>query len=41
MAPAIALAVTLGLHHWRHNAVLSIFGGTAVHVALATTLTPH
>ncbi|MEU9291076.1 AzlD domain-containing protein [Streptomyces sp. NPDC048275] len=41
VAPAIALAVTLGLHHWRHNAVLSIFGGTAVHVALASTLTPH
>ncbi|WP_280457608.1 branched-chain amino acid transporter permease [Nocardia carnea] len=31
-----ALAVTLGLHLWRHNAVLSILTGTAVHVALTT-----
>ena len=32
----LALAVTLGLHLWRRNAVLSILGGTAVHVALVT-----
>ncbi len=31
-----AVAVTLGLHLWRHNALLSILAGTAVHVALAT-----
>lgn len=30
----VALAVTVGLHLWRRNVVLSIFGGTAVHVAL-------
>jgi branched-subunit amino acid transport protein AzlD len=36
--PAVlALAVTLGLHLWRRNPVLSILGGTAVHVALAST----
>jgi branched-subunit amino acid transport protein AzlD len=27
-----------GLHLWRRNAMLSILGGTAVHVALLTTL---
>ena len=37
----LALAVTLGLHLWRRNAVLSILGGTAVHVALATGLPVH
>ena len=30
------MAATLGLHLWRRHAVLSILGGTAVHVALAT-----
>ncbi|MET7906639.1 AzlD domain-containing protein [Streptomyces sp. NPDC005355] len=35
---AIALAATVGLHLWRHNAVLSILGGTAIHVALASTV---
>ncbi len=34
----LALAVTLALHLWRRNAVLSILGGTVVHVALASTL---
>jgi branched-subunit amino acid transport protein AzlD len=34
----LALAATVGLHLWRHNAVLSILGGTAIHVALATAL---
>lgn len=33
-AVAIALAVTLGLHWWRRNALLSIVVGTAVHVVL-------
>lgn len=33
---AAALAVTVGLHLWRRNAVLSILGGTAVHVLLAS-----
>ncbi|GAA2782619.1 AzlD domain-containing protein [Kitasatospora sp. CM 4170] len=37
----LALAATLGLHLWRRNAVLSILGGTAVHVALASTLFAH
>jgi branched-subunit amino acid transport protein AzlD len=30
----IALAVTIALHLWRRNAVLSILGGTAVYVFL-------
>jgi branched-subunit amino acid transport protein AzlD len=42
--PAIALpillsvTVTIGLQLWRSNLVLSLAGGTAVHVALATTI---
>ncbi|MDT0446206.1 branched-chain amino acid transporter permease [Streptomyces johnsoniae] len=38
LAPLAALAVTVGLHLWRRNALLSILGGTAVHVALASTV---
>ncbi|MBM7442329.1 branched-chain amino acid transporter permease [Streptomyces sp. HB132] len=38
LAPLVALAVTIGLHLWRRNALLSILGGTAVHVALASTV---
>jgi branched-subunit amino acid transport protein AzlD len=34
----LALAITGGLHLWRRNAVLSILGGTASYVALASTL---
>lgn len=37
-APLAALAVTAGLHLWRRSALLSILGGTAVNVALASTL---
>ncbi|POX62940.1 branched-chain amino acid ABC transporter [Streptomyces sp. Ru62] len=37
-APLAALAVTVGLHLWRRNALLSILGGTVVHVALASTV---
>jgi branched-subunit amino acid transport protein AzlD len=37
-APLTALAVTVGLHLWRRNALLSILAGTAVHVALASTV---
>lgn len=37
----LALAVTVGLHLWRRNAVLSILGGTAIHVALVTALPVH
>ena len=37
----VALAATVGLHLWRRNAVLSILGGTAVHVALAAALPVH
>jgi branched-subunit amino acid transport protein AzlD len=33
-----ALAVTVALHLWRRNVVLSIFGGTAVHVVLASVV---
>lgn len=39
--PLLALAVTVGLHLWRRNALLSILGGTAVNVALASTLLTH
>ncbi len=37
-APLLALAATVGLHLWRRHALLSILGGTTVHVALASTL---
>ncbi|MEU6129937.1 AzlD domain-containing protein [Saccharopolyspora sp. NPDC047091] len=38
LAPVgLALAATLGLHLWRGNALLSILGGTAVHVLLVST----
>jgi branched-subunit amino acid transport protein AzlD len=37
----LALAVTVALHLWRRNVLLSIVGGTAVHVALASTLFAH
>lgn len=35
---ALALAVTVGLHLWRHNALVSILGGTAVYVLLVNTV---
>lgn len=35
-ATLLALAVTVGLHVWRRNMVLSIVAGTAVNVALAS-----
>ncbi|MEU5093085.1 AzlD domain-containing protein [Streptomyces sp. NPDC021356] len=38
VAPLAALAVTIGLHLWRRNALLSILGGTATHVILSSTL---
>ncbi|ANP51485.1 branched-subunit amino acid transport protein AzlD [Streptomyces griseochromogenes] len=41
LAPFAALTVTVGLHLWRRNALLSILGGTAVHVALASTVFAH
>jgi len=34
----LALAITVGLHLRRRNAVLSILGGTASYVALTSTL---
>ncbi len=34
----IALAATVALHLWRGNVVLSIAGGTAVHVVLASVV---
>jgi branched-subunit amino acid transport protein AzlD len=37
----LALAATMGLHLWRHNAVLSILGGTAVHVLLVSAVPWH
>ena len=39
-APIVALAVTAGLHLWRRNAALSIVGGTAVHVLMASFVFP-
>ena len=33
-----AVTITVGVHLWRRNALLSILAGTAVHVALATVL---
>ncbi|MFE9654270.1 AzlD domain-containing protein [Micromonospora sp. NPDC006431] len=41
LAPPLALTVTVGLHLWRHNALLSILGGTAVQVAIASALQTH
>ncbi|WP_200300976.1 branched-chain amino acid transporter permease [Streptomyces adelaidensis] len=38
LAPLAGLAATVGLHLWRRDALLSILGGTAVHVALASTV---
>ncbi|OLZ74680.1 branched-chain amino acid ABC transporter [Streptomyces sp. IMTB 2501] len=38
LAPLAALAVTVGVHLWRRNAPLSILAGTAVHVALVSTV---
>ncbi|MBT2400371.1 branched-chain amino acid transporter permease [Streptomyces sp. ISL-100] len=40
-APLAALAATVGLHLWRRDGLLSILGGTAVHVALASTVFAH
>ena len=37
-AVGLALAATVALHLWRRNVVLSIFGGTAVHVALVSVV---
>lgn len=34
----IGLAVTVGLHVWRRNALLSILGGTGVYVLLVNTV---
>lgn len=36
--PLAALVVTVGLHWWRRNALLSVFAGTVVNVALASTV---
>ncbi|MGI5176191.1 branched-chain amino acid transporter permease [Dactylosporangium sp. CA-152071] len=38
LAVLLALAATIGLHLWRRSALLSILGGTAIHVALASTV---
>ena len=37
-AAGIALAATVALHLWRRNILLSIAGGTAVHVVLASVV---
>jgi branched-subunit amino acid transport protein AzlD len=41
LAPLGALAVTVGLHLWRRNALISIFCGTAVSVVLASLVHVH
>ncbi|MEU6446692.1 MULTISPECIES: AzlD domain-containing protein [unclassified Streptomyces] len=41
LAPVAALAVTVGLHLWRRNALLSILAGTATHVLLVSTVFAH
>jgi branched-subunit amino acid transport protein AzlD len=33
-----AVAASVAVHLWRHSALLSIIGGTLVHVILATAL---
>jgi branched-subunit amino acid transport protein AzlD len=39
VGPVLAgLAAVTGLHLWRRNALVSIFGGTGVYVLLASTL---
>ncbi|MFF9135572.1 branched-chain amino acid transporter permease [Streptomyces sp. NPDC014776] len=38
VAPLAGLTVTVALHLWRRNALLSVFAGTAVCVALSSTL---
>lgn len=38
LAFTIAVLVTAGLHLWRRNVLLSILGGTAVHVVLVSTV---
>lgn len=37
-AVGAALAVTVGLHVWRHNALTSIVGGTVTHVLIVSLL---
>lgn len=37
-AVAAGLIITAGLHLWRRDAILSVLSGTAVHVAVASTL---
>ncbi len=37
-AVGLALATTVALHWWRRNVVLSIFGGTVLHVLLASVV---
>jgi branched chain amino acid efflux pump len=37
----LGLAVTVGLHLWRRNAMLSILGGTAICVALVSAFPAH
>lgn len=34
----VSLNITIALHLWRGNALLSIFGGTAAHIALLSTV---
>lgn len=36
-----ALVVTVGLHLWRGQMIISIFGGTAVYVLLASLITAY
>ncbi|TWP37320.1 branched-chain amino acid transporter permease [Leekyejoonella antrihumi] len=38
LAFVLAVLTTIGLHLWRHNVLVSIFGGTVVHVILVSTV---
>ncbi|MGJ0119020.1 AzlD domain-containing protein [Williamsia sp. MIQD14] len=36
VAAAVALAATIAVHRWRHNAILSVVTGTVINVAIAS-----
>lgn len=38
VAVTAGFITTAGLHLWRRNAIVSVIGGTAIHVALASSL---
>lgn len=38
IAEVVSLAVTVGLHLWKNNSMLSIFGGTILYMVLSRVL---